>query len=185
MEKSPELPGGSDPEARPGPSPSSPAQAEEIHSGILAQVEEVPRHLVHRAVGKVKHTYGFLVQRYGPGYARAIVGAGLVGLPIPVPFSTALTAAPVLAAAEVHRALADKHLLQESAATVTLTAAHIETLGKRWMEELLHVFASTTEQHGDFEDLAQKKERDLGRPLTDPEQRELLTRYLLDVEAPA
>jgi hypothetical protein len=145
----------------------------------------VPRHLVHRAVGKVKHTYGILVQRYGPGYARAIVGAGLVGLPIPIPFSTALTAAPILAAAEVHRALADKHILQGSMATVALTTEHIQTLGKHWMEELLHVFASTTEQPGDFEDLIRNQESDLGRPLTDPEQRALLARYLLDVESPA
>jgi hypothetical protein len=163
--------------------PSSSAQAKEIHSGILARAEEVPRHLVHRAVGKVKHTYGVLEQRYGPGYARAIVGAGLVGLPVPIPFSTALTAAPVLAAAEVHRALADKHILQESVATVTLTAEHVQTLGKHWIEELLHVFALTADQPGDFEELLQKKESDLGRPLTDPERRELLTRFLLDAES--
>src|SRR6516164_6065389 len=113
MATSSQPPSGQDPAVRLGPSPLTSAPAEEIHSGILAQAQEVPRHLVHRAVGKVKHTYGILVQRYGPGYARAIVGAGLVGLPIPIPFSTALTAAPVLAAAEVHRALADKHIVQE------------------------------------------------------------------------
>jgi hypothetical protein len=185
MEQSSVPPGGHDADARPGPSPSPPAQAEEIHGGILAQVEGVPRHLVHRAVGKVKHTYGVLVQRYGPGYARAIVGAGLVGLPIPVPFSTALTAAPVLAAAEVHRALADKHVLREGVATVALTAEHIETLGKHWMEELLHAFASTADQPGDFEDLVQKEESELRRPLTDPERRELLARFLLDMGPPA
>jgi hypothetical protein len=106
-------------------------------------------------------------------------------LPIPIPFSTALTAAPVLAAAEVHRALADKHLLHESVATVTLTAEQIQTLGKHWVEELLHVFASTTDHPSDFEDLVRKKESALGRPLTDPEQRELLARFLLDLEPPA
>jgi len=185
MKQSKEPPSGHDPDARPGPAPLSSAQTEEIHGGILAQAEEVPRHLVHRAVGKVKHAYGILVKRYGPAYARAIVGAGLVGLPLPIPFSTALTAAPILAAAEVHRELADKHVLQESVATVTLTAEHIQTLGKHWIEELLHVFASTTEQPGDFEDLVRKQESNLGRPLTGPEQRELLAKYLLDVESPA
>jgi hypothetical protein len=185
MEQSSELPSGHDPDARPGPAPFSRAQAEAIHGSILAQVEGVPRHLVHGAVGKVKHTYGILAQRYGPGYARAIVGAGLVGLPLPIPFSTALTAAPILAAAEVHRALADKHLLQEGVATVALTAEQIQTLGKHWIEELLHVVASTTDQPGAFEDLIRKEEGDLGRPLTDPEQRELLATFLLDVEYPA
>jgi hypothetical protein len=185
MDKAFDLPSGHDADARPGPSTCSSTQAEEIHSSLLTKVEEVPRHLVHRAVGKVKDTYGVLAQRYGPGYARAIIGAGLVGLPMPIPFSTALTAAPVLAAAEVHRALADKHVLQQSAAAVTLTAEHIQTLGKHWIEELLHVFASTTDQPSDFEHLLQKKERDLRRPLTDAEQRELLARFLLDVESPA
>src|SRR5262249_42618296 len=158
--------------------------ADELPRSILARAENVPRHLVHRAVCKVKHTYGILVQRYGPGYARAIVGAGLVGLPLPIPFSTALTAAPVLAAAEVHRALADKHILQESVATVTLTAEHIEVLGKHWIEELVHVCAATTEQPGDFEDLVLKQESNLGRSLTGAEQRDLLAKYLLDVESP-
>src|ERR1700755_3561195 len=78
----------------------APVPADELHGGILARAENVPRHLVHRAVCKVKHTYGVLVERYGPGYARAILGAGLLALPLPIPFSSALTAAPVLAAAE-------------------------------------------------------------------------------------
>jgi hypothetical protein len=173
-----------EPDARPGPSQFSSACAEEIHTDILAQVKDVPRHLVHRAVGRVKHTYGILEQRYGPGYARAIVGAGLVGLPIPVPFATALTAAPVVAAAELHRALADKHLVQESVATVTLTAEHIQTLGKCWIEGLLHDFASTSDQPSDFEELIQKEESDLRRPLTDPEQRQLLAKFLLGRESP-
>jgi len=185
MENPSAPPGGHDADALLGTSSLSSAQAEAIHPGILAGAEGVPRHLVHRAVGKVKDTYGVLVQRYGPGYARAIVGAGLVGLPIPVPFSTALTAAPVLAAAEVHRALADKHILQGSVATVTLTAEHIQTLGRHWMEELLHAFAPTADQPGAFEDLIEKKESDLGRPLNEPERRELLARFLLDVESPA
>jgi hypothetical protein len=128
----------------------------------------------------VKHTYGILVDRYGPGYARAIVGAGLVGLPIPIPGSTVLTAAPVLAAAEVHRALADKHIVQESVAVVTLTAEQIHTLGRHWVEELLHAFASTTEQPSEFEALMQEQENELGRPLSEPEQRELLVGFLLD-----
>jgi hypothetical protein len=158
--------------------------AEELHSGIFARAEQVPRHLVHRAVCKVKHTYGTLVKRYGPGYARAIVGAGLVGLPLPIPCSSALTAAPVLAAAEVHRALADKHIVPATVATVSLTVEHIETLGKHWVQELLTVFTTVNEQPGEFETLVHKTENDLGRPLTQAEQRELLVKFLVDVENP-
>lgn len=165
------------PQARLAPTP-----AEEVHSGILARAENVPRHLVHRAVCKVKHTYGVLVQRYGPGYARAILGAGLLGLPLPIPFSSALTAAPVLAAAEVHRVLADTQILPTSVATVTLTVEHIETLGKHWVQELVHVFSTAPEHPGEFETLVHKTESDLGRALTEPEQQELLAKYLLDVE---
>jgi hypothetical protein len=185
MDNSSGLASGHDADARPCPSPFSAAHAGQIYSSIKARAEGVPRHLVHRAVGRAKHTYGILVDRYGPGYARAIVGAGLVGLPIPVPGSTVLTAAPVLAAAEVHRALADKHILQESVATVTMTAEQIQTLGQHWVEELLRAFASTPDQPSDFEDQIQKKESELRRPLTDLEQRELLAQFLLDVESPA
>src|SRR5262249_41347067 len=158
--------------------------ADELPRSILARAENVPRHLVHRAVCKVKHTYGVLVQRYGPGYARAILGAGLLGLPLPIPFSSALTAAPVLAAAEVHRALAETQILPTTAATVTLTVEHIETLGKHWVQELIHVFSTTPEHPGEFETLVHKTEGSLGRPLTEAERRELLAKYLLDVAQP-
>jgi hypothetical protein len=157
------------------------AEAEEIHQGLLARVEGVPRRLVHRAVGKVKHTYGVLVQRYGPGYARAIVGAGLVGLPVPIPLSSALTAAPVLAAAEVHRALAGRNIVSAAVSGLTLTAEHIQSLGKHWLEELLHGFAEATDHPGEYEALVHQAESAAGRTLTEEEQWELLAKYLEDV----
>ncbi len=154
------------------------ARAEEIHRGLLARAEDVPRCLVHRAVGKVKHTYGLLVQRYGPGYACAIIGAGLVGLPVPIPLSSALTAAPVLAAAEVHRALAGKHIVSAAISSVTLTAEHVQFLGKQWLEDLLHAFGQVIDHPGDYEGLVHEAERAAGRPLTEEEQWELLAKYL-------
>jgi hypothetical protein len=85
-----------------------------------------------------------------------------------------------LAAAEDHRALADKHIVQESVAVVTLTAEQIHTLGRYWVEELLQVCAATTEHPGEFEALIHEQESELHRPLTEPEQRELLVNFLLD-----
>lgn len=62
-----------------------------------------------RAVGAVKakiaSNYARLSARYGPKYAKAIIGAAIAGAPIPIPGSMAITAAPVLAIAEGHKRL--------------------------------------------------------------------------------
>jgi hypothetical protein len=134
--------------------------------------------LLHRAAGKVKQTYGHLENRYGPGYARAIVGAGLAGLPIPLPGTSLMTAAPVLAAAELHRALSKPGALAAAGTAVDLTVEHIEALGKEFLNELLHGFHPHAEPPGEFDALVRQREGALGRPLTDDEHRRLLAEYL-------
>jgi DNA-binding beta-propeller fold protein YncE len=162
--------------------PPSPEHAEPIHHGLLAWMEDVPRHLLHRAVGKVKQTYGVLEQRYGAGYARAILGAGLVALPVPVPGSSALAAAPLLAAAEVHRALAQSGAVGAASSAVVLTAEEIHSVGKRFLQELIHGFPRHAEEPGHFEALVHAREAALGRTLTDAEHRQLLADYLAQAE---
>jgi hypothetical protein len=158
-------------------------QDEDIHRRFLAHAEAVPRHLLHRAVGTVKKEYGHLVQRYGPRYARAILVAGLVGLPVPVPFSTVLTAAPVLAVAEVHRVLKRKGITLPGVPAMELTAEHIMTLGQQFMGKLIQDFPRNAEPSGEFEALIRQKEKELARPLTEAEQQQFLLDYLADAEA--
>jgi hypothetical protein len=124
------------------PAPDS-AGSEEVHHRFLAVAAEVPHHLLVAARAKLKATYGRLEHRYGRGYARAIVGAGLAGLPIPVPFSTAMTAAPVIAAAELHRALGQAGGVEGVAHNVVLTVEEIHALGKHFVQELLHGFGES------------------------------------------
>ena len=119
---------------------ADPAPVEHGHFHFLAWAERVPHNLLSMARDKVKKSYARLEHRYGPGYAKAIVGAGLAGLPIPIPFSTALTAAPVVAAAELHRALEPEGALAGVRASVELTVEHIDTLGKNFMQELHNEF---------------------------------------------
>jgi hypothetical protein len=72
---------------------------------ILRTLRNLPKKAVKKARKKVKDTYGKLEGRYGPGYARVIVGAGVAGLPVPLPGASVAFAAPVLAIAELHRQL--------------------------------------------------------------------------------
>jgi predicted double-glycine peptidase len=57
--------------------------------------------IFHRTREKVEDAYGALENRYGPTMAKVILGSGAVGLPLPVPGSELLTAAPALAAGEL------------------------------------------------------------------------------------
>jgi hypothetical protein len=149
---------------------------EALFGTLEVEAAKVPRELVHGAVGKVKRVYAELAQRYGPGYARAIIAAGLVGLPVPIPFSTALTAAPVIAAAEIHRALARHAPLPAVGAAAELSVARIEALAKKFRDDLARVFAE--QPAGDFEGLVHSREEDLGRELTREEYAALLADYL-------
>lgn len=75
--------------------------------------------IVARITAKVKDKYAKLEQRYGSRYAKAIIGAALVGLPLPVPGASLALSAPLIAVAELHRQLTrneevDVELLDEA-----------------------------------------------------------------------
>jgi hypothetical protein len=114
------------------------ALAAEVHHHLLWQIAHVPHHLMVKAREQGRAAYTKLEHRYGPHYARAILAAGLAGLPVPVPFSTALTAAPVLAVAEIHRDLSRAGGLKGLAHVVVLPVEEIAARGKHFMNELLH-----------------------------------------------
>ena len=70
---------------------------------ILRAIGKLPGKVVKQAREKVASTYSKLEGRYGKGYARAIVAAGVAGLPVPLPGASVAMAAPLLAVAELHR----------------------------------------------------------------------------------
>lgn len=79
------------------PKPAEPSKPEE-KPGLL-------RRAVSGVADKAAAAYDWAKDRYGPRTAKAIVGAGALGVPIPVPGAVLATAAPVLAVAELNRAI--------------------------------------------------------------------------------
>lgn len=91
--------GGVDPTCGKGDGGASDAKA----ASIWERARKLPAKAVAKVKAKVKEKYGKLEQRYGPKYAKAIIGAALVGLPVPLPGASLALSAPVLALAELHR----------------------------------------------------------------------------------
>jgi len=81
------------------------AAADSKAARIVKAVGRVPGRVMAKVRAKVSATYGRLRDRYGPGYARVIVAAGVAGLPVPLPGASVMMAAPFLAVAELHRRL--------------------------------------------------------------------------------
>jgi DNA topoisomerase IB len=98
--------------------------------------------------GKVKNAYGRLEQRYGPKMAVAIVGAGLVGLPLPVPGSSVLTAAPVIAMAELYRRVRGRFDEDEA----ELDPAEVDRLGKAFAQHLVRTWHEQTGKATEFDE---------------------------------
>jgi hypothetical protein len=135
------------------PEPTSTAKADKVASTWLAKAKAVPAKALNAARGKVKSTYAKLDKRYGAKYARAILAAGLLGVPLPIPGSSFLTAGPIIAVAELHRALAKpaaqpaavkaqageqgNNPLNRYAAEADLSAEQIAELGKAFMAEVM------------------------------------------------
>lgn len=72
---------------------------------ILKAAIRIPGSLMASVRARANAAYDRLSARYGKGFARAAVAAGLVGLAIPLPGASVLSAAPVVAIAELHRQL--------------------------------------------------------------------------------
>jgi len=70
---------------------------------ILRWAASAPGRLLSSIKNKAQAKYAKLSARYGPKYAKAIIGAALAGIPVPIPGSSFITAAPVIALAEMHR----------------------------------------------------------------------------------
>src|SRR5262245_3226434 len=77
------------------------------HGERLRQlVASVPPTAWHKVSGEVATRYHSLERRYGRPTAIAILSAGIVGTAVPLPGTTLLAAAPLIALAELHHQLA-------------------------------------------------------------------------------
>lgn len=86
---------------------------EVIAGGIVIGVSEVVGRvgdMLEKVSTKVGNTYRKLESRYGKNWAKAILGAGLLGLPVPLPGASLLFAGPFLALAELTRRLSGLNL---------------------------------------------------------------------------
>lgn len=107
------------------------APSQQHASSLAAKAKKLPAAVYQRAANKVKTTYGKLESRYGKKTAIAVMGAGILGLPLPIPGSSILTAAPILVAAELYLKFSG------SKEAATLSQDEIEELGKQFIKDLL------------------------------------------------
>jgi hypothetical protein len=117
--------------SKPGVQNRTPENGKASPSSLAAKAKKLPAAIYKRAANKVQATYSKLEGRYGKKTAIAIMGAGILGLPLPIPGSSILTAAPILVAAEMYLKFSG------SKEAATLSQAEIEKLGKQFIKDLL------------------------------------------------
>jgi hypothetical protein len=117
----------------PGPCPTG--AAGQRAATLAGRVKELPGRVAAKARSYVAAKYQQLSARYGAGYAKAIVGAGILSAPIPLPGASLLAAAPLLLIAEAHLRLSAGHA--DAPAGVTLSPAEVKRLGAAFVRELL------------------------------------------------
>lgn len=116
----------------PGPCPEGKADPPGHLSRLAQRAKDLPAALAHKARDYARKKYDALSQRYGSKYAMAIMGAGALGLPLPVPGSSLLLAAPILAIAELHR-----HLVAHDDAALSFGDADLWTAAGAFMADVV------------------------------------------------
>jgi hypothetical protein len=112
------------------------------HGERLRQlVAGVPPAVWHRVSGAVATRYHSLEGRYGRSTAVAILSAGILGTAVPLPGTTVLAMAPLIALAELHHRLVAAPGPGDApwGAKIHLVESEILHLGRQWMQELAGV----------------------------------------------
>jgi hypothetical protein len=112
------------------------------HGERLRQlVASVPPAVWHKVSGEVATRYHSLEGRYGRPTAIAILSAGIVGTAVPLPGTTVLAVAPLIALAELHHQLvaAPDPAGAPWLAKIHLAESEILHLGRQWMHHLAGV----------------------------------------------
>jgi hypothetical protein len=104
-------------------------------------VASVPPAVWQKVSGKVATHYHNLEGRYGRPAAIAIVSAGIVGTAVPLPGTTLVAAAPLIAVAELHHQLIGASGIGASplVAKIHLAETDVLHLGMQWMQDLTGV----------------------------------------------
>jgi hypothetical protein len=105
-------------------------------------VANVPPALWHKVSSEVATHYRKLEDRYGRATAIAILSAGIAGTAIPIPGTTILAAAPLVALAELHHRLVERQPVSSAGgrAEIRLADSELVRLGKQWLRDLADVF---------------------------------------------
>jgi hypothetical protein len=103
-------------------------------------VARVPPAVWHKVSGAVATRYRSLEGRYGRPTAIAILSAGIVGTAMPMPGTTVLAMAPLIALAELHHQLVVTHGIGGALeAKIHLVESEILHHGKEWVQDLAGV----------------------------------------------
>jgi hypothetical protein len=109
------------------------------HGERLGQlVASVPPAVWHKVSGAVATRYHSLEGRYGRPTALAILSAGIVGSAVPLPGTTLVAMAPLIALAELHHQLVAAPGAGGAplGAKIHLAESEIVHLGRQWMQDL-------------------------------------------------
>jgi hypothetical protein len=92
----------------------------------------------HKVRARAVTRYRTLEERYGRHMAIAILSAGILGCAVPLPGTTVLAMAPLLAMAELHHQLhtAHEHGGVAEAVKTHLAESEILHLARQWVHEL-------------------------------------------------
>lgn len=104
------------------------------------KLKSLPAKVVSAVRSKVKEKFDQLESRYGRKWAIAIMAAGIMAAPIPVPGSSLLAAAPLMGMAELHRLVS-----RADNSKVELSDEEVEKLGRKLLKELHEELASILE----------------------------------------
>lgn len=118
------------------------AQADKPSKSLAERARELPAKVYNKAKEKVAGHYEKLAARYGKGMAIAIVGAGIVGTAAPLPGTTIIAAAPLIALAELYRAMSGK---KADEGEQELSEDELMKLGKEFVSQLLEEWGKENE----------------------------------------
>jgi hypothetical protein len=102
-------------------------------------VATVPGAVWNRVSAEVAVRYRTLEQRYGRRTAIAILSAGILVSAVPVPGSTVLAMAPLIALVELHHQLTAGSGGVAEAVKIHLTESEILHIGRQWVQDLAGV----------------------------------------------
>jgi hypothetical protein len=103
-------------------------------------VTAVPGAVWDKVSAEVAARYHALEERYGRPTAITIVSAGILASAVPIPGTTVLATAPLIAVVELHHRLTAGHGAAAGAVKTHLAESQVLHLGRQWMQDLSGVF---------------------------------------------